>query len=77
MSLKIEYVPIDQLKPAEYNPRQMTEKQAKDLEASIRKFGLPEPLIINRHPDRLNIIVGGHQRWRIAKKIGLDKVPLV
>ena len=74
---KIEYVKIIDLKPALYNPRQMTEKQVKDLEASIRKFGLPEPLIVNRHPKRMNTIVGGHQRVKIAQMIGLDIVPVV
>jgi 3D (Asp-Asp-Asp) domain-containing protein len=30
-NLKIEMVPIDLLKPAEYNPRKMSEKQAREM----------------------------------------------
>lgn len=43
------------------NPRTLTEKQARYIEASLRKFGLADPPIINTD----NVIVGGHQRKRI------------
>jgi len=73
----IEYIPIVQLKSAEYNPRRMTEKQAKDLEASIKKFGMIDPIIVNRHSERMNIVIGGHQRLKIAQKLNIDSVPVV
>jgi len=75
--LKIHYIPINDLIPAEYNPRQMTEKQVKDLTESIKRFGLVDPLIVNKHPERKNIIIGGHMRWKIAKELGIDIVPCV
>lgn len=75
--LKIHYIPINDLNPAPYNPRQMTEKQVKDLTESIKRFGLVDPLIVNKHPDRENIIIGGHMRWKIAKELGIDTVPCV
>ena len=75
--MNIVYVPIGDLRLSEYNPRQMTEKQAADLEASIRKFGLVDPLIVNRHPERKNVVIGGHQRLKVARACGIDTVPVV
>ncbi len=46
--LKIEYVEIEVLKPNEYNPKQINEKDAQDLEESIVRFGIVDPLIINK-----------------------------
>ena len=42
---------IDDLKFAEYNPRQLTEQQYKHLKESIKKFGLVDPVIINKNKD--------------------------
>lgn len=44
--------------PWEHNPRHITEKQASELTKSIRKFGLPQPLLIG--PE--NQLYDGHQR---------------
>jgi len=70
-------VNINELKPAEYNPRKMTEKQERDLTVSIEKFGLIDPIIVNSYEGRGNIVIGGHQRLKIAKKIGYKKVPVI
>ena len=45
--MKIELIKIDKLKPARYNPRQISTKQYKDLKESITKFGLVDPIIVN------------------------------
>ena len=68
---------IDSLIFAEYNPRQLTEDQYKQLKDSITRFGLVDPVIVNQHKDRSNIIVGGHQRVKVAKKMGIEDVPCV
>lgn len=75
--LEIKYVSPDSLLPASYNPRKMTEKQVKDLSDSASRFGLVDPLIVNSNKDRKNIVIGGHQRLAIAKRIGLTEVPVV
>ena len=76
-NLEIIYKKVDELIPAEYNPKSCSPKEEAGIEASIKRFGFVDPLIINEHPDRFNIIVGGHQRVRIAKKLGYDTVPCV
>tara|TARA_Y100001937_G_scaffold125135_1_gene191288 strand:+ start:460 stop:1050 length:591 start_codon:yes stop_codon:yes gene_type:complete len=62
---------------AEYNPRELTEDQHQDLKDSISRFGFVDPLIVNTNKDRKNILVGGHQRLKIAKELGYKKVPCV
>ena len=68
---------INDLIFAEYNPRQIKKDQYKHLKDSIERFGLVDPIIVNKHKDRDNIIVGGHQRVRVATDMGIDKVPTV
>ncbi len=75
--LKIEYISLDEIKPNEYNPKKMTEKEEKDLEKSITEFGIVDPLIINKAKGRKGIIIGGHQRYKIYKKLNYKKVPVV
>src|SRR3990167_8582949 len=61
---------LSDLIPAEYNPRQMTEKQAKDLQTSLERFSLADPIVINSN----NRIIGGHMRYQILKGKGIDSV---
>ena len=62
---------------AEYNPRQLTKDQYTQLKDSLTRFGMVDPLIVNKHKSRKNILVGGHQRLKIAKEMGMDKIPCV
>ena len=61
---------ISELKPAEYNPREMTDKQAKDLTVSLERFDLADPIVINTD----NTIIGGHQRIKILTDVGRNEV---
>lgn len=76
-NIKIEKVNISLLKPALYNPRVMDAKQESDLTASLKEFGLIDPIIVNSNKDRLNIVIGGHQRLKIALKLGYKEIPVV
>ena len=75
--LKIEYIPITDVKPNEYNPKSMTASDEVGLEESIRRFGIVDPLIVNKAPERRGYIIGGHQRFSIYQKLGFKKVPVV
>lgn len=72
--MKIVTIKIEDLVPAEYNPRQATEKQFEDLKKSIQKFGIVDPIIVNK---RTQGIVGGHFRVEVAKSLDIDEVPCV
>ena len=63
--MNIEKIEINKLKPATYNPRQISTKQYKDLKESINKFGLVDPIIVNK----CYTIIGGHQRYKICKDL--------
>ena len=75
--MKIKDIELSKLKPATYNPRQITKKQVKHLMESIEKFGIIDPLIINSD----FTIVGGHQRFAIlneaSKKVDWEDPPKV
>ena len=77
MEHKIISKDIDSLIFAEYNPRQLTKEQYKHLKDSIDRFGLVDPIIVNKNKDRKNIIVGGHQRVKVAKDMNIKEVPVL
>ena len=64
--MKVETKLITELKPATYNPRQISTKDYNSLKESINKFGLVDPIIINQNG---NVVVGGHQRLKICKEL--------
>ena len=68
---------ISELIGAEYNPRRISKKQMQDLKDSINRFGFVEPVLVNMHSERENIIISGHQRTTAAREMGIDKVPCV
>jgi ParB-like chromosome segregation protein Spo0J len=63
--MKVETKLITDLKPATYNPRQISTKQYKDLKESIKKFGFVDPIIVNKDMT----VIGGHQRLKICKEL--------
>lgn len=73
--LKIVYKDIYSLKESGYNPKKATPKEDEDIRTSLKRFGFVDPLVVNIHEDRLDVIVTGHQRVRIAKEMGYTKVP--
>tara|TARA_B100000424_G_scaffold222620_1_gene181851 strand:- start:53 stop:1183 length:1131 start_codon:yes stop_codon:yes gene_type:complete len=68
--MELEKVKIEQLEPATYNPRQISTKQFNDLKESITKFGMVDPLIVNK----CYTIIGGHQRYKICKQLGYKEI---
>jgi ParB-like chromosome segregation protein Spo0J len=63
--------------PADYNPRQISEKDFEQLKTSLKNFDCVEPIIINTHEGRENIVVGGHQRLKALIALGYKEVPCV
>lgn len=76
--LRIEKIPVEQLKPGVYQPRQQFDETAlQELADSIRVQGLVQPIIVKAIDDDLYEIIAGERRWRAAQVAGLDKVPVV
>jgi ParB-like chromosome segregation protein Spo0J len=76
LPLEIRILPLADLKPAPYNPRRVlkpTDRRYRKLSASLREFGLVEPLVWN---ELTGHVVGGHTRLRILRELGVVEVPV-
>ena len=73
--MKIVYRKINELKPAEYNPRKITDTGKKNLQESLDTLGTLKPAVINTYPGREDIIISGHQSINIAKERGDSEYP--
>lgn len=72
--LEVEEVDVGSIKPNKYNPNRQDETHFEMLQKSIEDDGFTQPIVVNR---KTSEIVDGEHRWRIAKKIGYEKVPVV
>ena len=70
-AVKLENWPIDRIKPYERNPR-ANDAAVEAVAESIKRFGFRQPIVV----DAEGVIVCGHTRWKAARKLGLDKVPV-
>ncbi|MDQ2183390.1 site-specific DNA-methyltransferase [Enterococcus hirae] len=69
--MQIELMKLQDLKPADYNPRVNLEPgmdEYEKLKKSILEFGFVDPPIFNK---RTGNLVGGHQRVTVAKDLGI------
>ena len=74
MKLKVEYYPIDSIKPYENNAKIHTEEQIEQIKKSIEQFGMNDPIAIWSED---NIIIEGHGRLMACKELGLTEVPII
>ena len=71
--LKIEYVPVDDLFPNDYNPNTHSADSFDLLIKSLLYFGFTQPIVVHR--DTMTI-VDGENRFRAASIIGYKMVPV-
>jgi len=72
--MEIQTLEITKINPAKYNPRkdlQPEDAEYQKLRKSITEFDMVEPLVWNK---RTGNLVGGHQRLKILKEMGIEKV---
>lgn len=74
MKLKVDYIPIEQLKPYEKNAKIHTPEQIKQIKKSIQEFGMNDPIGIWGED---NLIVEGHGRLQACKELGMKEVPVI
>ena len=60
---------IGQLRPADYNPRTVSDEALAGLSASLKRFGCVEPIVVNVRGGK-NTIVGGNQRFKVLQAAG-------
>jgi DNA modification methylase len=71
--LAIAWRPLGELIPYARNPRTHTDAQVAQIAASIREFGWTNPVLV----DGQNGIIAGHGRVLAARKLGLERVPVI
>ncbi len=70
-------IAIDRLKPNPLQPRRRWDPESlKELAQSIRETGILQPIVVVPEEDNYTIIIG-ERRWRAAKKIGLQTIPVI
>lgn len=74
LSLAIEYLPVDGLKPYDKNARKHSDKDVQAIVNSIQEFGFNDPIGVWGDE---NLIVEGHGRLQAAKKLGMKTVPCI
>lgn len=74
--MEFKSINIEELKPAEYNPRldlKPGDKEFEKIRKSIQEFGYVDPVIINKD----GTIIGGHQRYKVLKDMGYTEIQCV
>jgi hypothetical protein len=69
----IEWVDVENLIPYAKNARTHDDAQVAQIAGSIKEFGFNNPVLVSAD----NGIIAGHGRVMAARKIGMDKVPVV
>jgi ParB family chromosome partitioning protein len=68
-------LPIEAIERSPEQPRKrFDEARLEELAASIREYGIVEPILVRKHGARYRI-VAGERRWRAAQRAGLAEVP--
>ncbi len=70
---KIEWRSVDKLIPYAKNARTHSDEQVAQIAGSIKEFGFNNPVLV----DKDNSVIAGHGRLMAARKLGMDKVPVV
>ena len=68
---------INEIEPNRNQPRKVfDEKTLDELAASIKQFGIIQPIVVQKREDYYEIIAG-ERRWRAAKIAGLKEIPVI
>lgn len=70
--LKVQYWPIDDVRPYPNNPRN-NDEAVEYVANSIREFSFQQPIVV----DTDGTIIAGHTRLKAAKRLGMETVPVV
>jgi len=71
---EISEIKLADLKPAPYNPREITNEALAGLRHSLEKFGYVDLLVVNKRTMR---IISGHQRYKILQAEGVETAPAI
>ncbi len=76
MASTVAHIPVQQIEANPFQPRTEFEEEAlKELAASIKTYGLIQPLTVRRMGDGKYQLISGERRLRAAKMAELKEVP--
>jgi ParB family chromosome partitioning protein len=74
---RVKELEIDRIDPNPRQPRnRFDEKQLQELAASIKQYGVLQPIVVRRSGERYQIVIG-ERRFRACKLAGRDRVPAI
>lgn len=77
----IYHIPVSRIKPNPQQPRRVFDEQGiKELAASIREFGILQPLVVVKakgDPAADYYLIAGERRLRASQSLGLESVPAI
>ena len=74
---RIRRIPLDRIDPSPDQPRHVFRDEAlEELAQSLRVDGLIQPIVVQPHGERFQIIVG-ERRWRASKIAGIAEIPCI
>jgi len=74
---KEKVINISLIEPNSSQPRKMfDEEQLLELAASIKSYGVLQPVLVKKKEDHYELIAG-ERRWRAAKLAGLKEIPVI
>lgn len=73
----VKKIKIIEIEPNRNQPRKIFDNETlEELAESIKRYGVIQPIIVNKKDDYYEIIAG-ERRWRAAKKAGLTEMPCI
>jgi ParB family chromosome partitioning protein len=73
----IHYIPIDQISPNPFQPRnRFDEEKIQELAQSIKESGVLQPLLVRKKGETYEL-VAGERRLRAGKEAGLEEIPVI
>ncbi|HHY83290.1 MAG TPA: nucleoid occlusion protein [Clostridiales bacterium] len=75
---KIEYIPVDLIRPNPYQPRKQFPMQSlEELAQSIKQYGVLQPITVRKSTQEGYELIAGERRLRAAKLAGLENIPAI
>ncbi len=70
-------MPIDRLRPADWNSNLMDDAMVSRLRESLSRFGIVSNLVVRQLGDDSYEVLGGNQRLGVLRDMGITEVPCV
>ena len=74
--LSVEYVPVGNLHPNDWNPNRQSDHDFELLMRSMEEDGFTQPIVAVKRSEGGFKIVDGEHRWRAANTLGFEEVPV-